>query len=60
MTRAVALVADLHGNWPATRAVADDIRARGIDTIWCLGDVVASVGSWLRQCRYADFDSPRP
>ena len=40
MTRAVALVADLHGNWPATRAMAADIRARGIDTIWCLGDVV--------------------
>ena len=36
----IALVADLHGNWPATEAVARDIRARGIERIWCLGDVV--------------------
>lgn len=36
----IALVADLHGNWPATRAVDADIRARGIHRIWCLGDVV--------------------
>ena len=36
----IALVADLHGNWPATLAVAQDIRARGIQRIWCLGDVV--------------------
>ena len=35
-----ALVADLHGNWPATEAVDRDIRARGIRRIWCLGDVV--------------------
>ena len=36
----IAVVADLHGNFPATLAVDADIRARGIDTIWCLGDVV--------------------
>ena len=36
----IALVADLHGNLPATLAVDGDIRARGIETIWCLGDVV--------------------
>ena len=36
----IALVADLHGNWPATLAVEQDIRARGIGRIWCLGDVV--------------------
>ena len=36
----IALVADLHGNLPATLAVEGDIRARGIETIWCLGDVV--------------------
>ncbi|MBR4331353.1 MAG: metallophosphoesterase family protein [Clostridia bacterium] len=36
----IALVADLHGNWPATQAVERDIRARGIQRIWCLGDVV--------------------
>ena len=36
----IALVADLHGNLPATLAVDRDIRARGIEKIWCLGDVV--------------------
>ena len=40
MMTEIALVADLHGNWPATEAVDRDIRARGIETIWCLGDVV--------------------
>ena len=38
--KSIALVADLHGNWPATEAVDRDIRARGIRRIWCLGDVV--------------------
>lgn len=36
----IALVADLHGNLPAVEAVDADIRARGIQQIWCLGDVV--------------------
>lgn len=36
----IALIADLHGNLPATETVDADIRARGIDTVWCLGDVV--------------------
>ncbi len=40
MRTEIALVADLHGNWPATQAVDADIRQRGIRTIWCLGDVV--------------------
>lgn len=40
MTEQIALVADLHGNWPATQAVDRDLRARGIEKIWCLGDVV--------------------
>ena len=40
MMTEIAVVADLHGNWPATEAVDRDIKARGIDRIWCLGDVV--------------------
>ncbi len=40
MLKEIALVADLHGNWPATQAVDADIRRRGIETIWCLGDIV--------------------
>ena len=40
MRTEIAVVADLHGNWPATEAVDRDIRQRGIQKIWCLGDVV--------------------
>ena len=36
----IALVADLHGNLPATTAVDADIRRRGVDDIWCLGEIV--------------------
>lgn len=36
----IALVADLHGNLPATMAVDRDLTARKIDTVYCLGDMV--------------------
>lgn len=36
----IALVADLHGNLPATLAVDADISRRGVDAIYCLGDIV--------------------
>lgn len=36
----IALVADLHGNMPATEAVANDIKNRSVDAVWCLGDIV--------------------
>lgn len=59
MMTQIALVADLHGNWPATQAVDRDIRSRGIETIWCLGDVVGKGPSspqtfdWARErCQF--------
>jgi len=36
----LALIADLHGNWPATQAVAEDLKRRRVDTVYCLGDCV--------------------
>ena len=36
----VAVISDIHGNIYALEAVLDDIRARGIVTIWNLGDHV--------------------
>ena len=36
----LALIADLHGNLPATLAVDKDLRARKIQTVYCLGDMV--------------------
>lgn len=36
----IALVGDLHGNFPATKALDRDIKRRGITEIYCLGDMV--------------------
>ena len=35
-----AIISDIHGNYPAARAVFDDIESQGIKTIYCLGDTV--------------------
>jgi predicted phosphodiesterase len=36
----IAILSDLHGNLPALEAVLDDIDSRGIEEIYCLGDLV--------------------
>ena len=36
----IALLADLHGNWPATQALEQDLKKQGADKIFCLGDIV--------------------
>lgn len=36
----IALLADLHANLPAVRAVLQDAAQIGCDAIWCAGDVV--------------------
>ena len=36
----IAVLSDVHGNLPALRAVLADIDAAGVDTVWCLGDLV--------------------
>jgi predicted phosphodiesterase len=35
-----ALISDLHGNWPALETALADIRARKVERIVCLGDVI--------------------
>ena len=35
----VAVISDIHGNGPALEAVLADIDRRGVDAIYCLGDV---------------------
>lgn len=42
----VAVLSDIHGNWPAFQAVLDD--ARDVDRAICLGDVVGYGGDPLR------------
>jgi len=39
-TKPIAVISDIHGNIEALDAVWADIAARGIDKIFCLGDVV--------------------
>jgi len=36
----VAILSDIHGNFPALEAVLSDVEARKIRTIYCLGDLV--------------------
>lgn len=36
----IAVISDIHGNLTALEAVLDNIKARGIETIFCLGDLV--------------------
>jgi protein phosphatase len=36
----VAIISDIHGNFTALEAVMENINARGIKTIYCLGDLV--------------------
>lgn len=36
----IAIISDIHGNMPALHAVLADIRQRGIEIIYCLGDLV--------------------
>ena len=45
----IAVISDIHGNLEALRAVLSDIRARGADEIYCLGDVVG-YGPNPREC----------
>ena len=58
MLKEIALVADLHGNLPATAALDADLNRRGIETVYCLGDIVgkgpssAETFDWaIRRCQ---------
>ncbi len=35
-----AIISDIHGNSVALKAVLEDIETRGVDTIYCLGDII--------------------
>ena len=49
----LALIGDLHGNWPATQALAEDLKRRGIKDIFCLGDVVGKGPESHKTCDWA-------
>jgi hypothetical protein len=39
-----AILSDIHGNLEALRAVLADLARHGVDAVYCLGDIVGSVG----------------
>jgi len=45
----IAIISDIHGNLEALKTVLEDIKKRGIDKIYCLGDIIAK-GSHLQEC----------
>ena len=46
----LAIISDIHGNFPALQAVFDDMeRCGGFDLIWCLGDL-AALGGQPHEC----------
>lgn len=49
----IAIVADMHGNWPATLALEKDLNRRGISEIYCLGDMIGKGPSSKDTMRWA-------
>ena len=45
----IAVISDIHGNLEALNTVLEDIKKRGIDKIYCLGDIVAK-GTHQQEC----------
>lgn len=41
MTKTIAIFSDVHGNYAALRALAEDLRRDPVDELYCLGDLVA-------------------
>ena len=49
----IALIADLHGNRPATEALERDLALTKPEEIWCLGDLVGKGPSNVYTCDWA-------
>ncbi len=45
----IAIISDIHGNLEALKAVLDDIKEKNIQTIFCLGDIIAK-GTHQQEC----------
>lgn len=52
---AYAILSDIHGNVGALHAVLEDIESEGIDTIYCLGDIIG-YGPEPRECLQIAMD----
>lgn len=45
----IAIISDIHGNYEALKTVLFDIEKRGINHIYCLGDVIGK-GTRPNEC----------
>lgn len=36
----IGIISDIHGNLPALEAVLQDLKPKGLDVLYCLGDFV--------------------
>ena len=45
----IAIISDIHSNLTALKAVLEDIKSRGCDKIFCLGDTIAK-GVHSKEC----------
>ena len=36
----IGIISDVHGNLPALEAVLQDLKPKGLDALYCLGDLV--------------------
>lgn len=45
----IAIISDIHGNLESLKEVLKDIRERGIEKIYCLGDIIAK-GTHQQEC----------
>ncbi|MGK5087992.1 metallophosphoesterase family protein [Bdellovibrionota bacterium FG-2] len=48
----IAVISDIHGNWPALKAVLEEIQRLGADRIICLGDTINPLPSSKRVLQY--------
>ena len=48
----IAVIADIHGNWPSLVAAMAEIRRLGADRVYCLGDIVNPMPSSRRVFDY--------
>ncbi len=45
----IAMISDIHGNLEALKTVISDCKKRGVDRIFCLGDIIAK-GTHSKEC----------
>ena len=53
----IAVLTDVHGNWPALRAALEAINRIGVDGVYHTGDAIG-IGPFPRECLEALLERP--